>query len=172
VKYRNTNLSEPPTPPQEISKSKFGLKPDTPFSLSLSSLPSSFTTLLLSIVDSPAYANLTSAFLNDVFNPATPDDPLVKYFSVASRIGAVNIWHPFWLPKMVLDGTEEKQRAKLKEAAWKADNGDDGSVQGERSSVPLWAQEREWGNDGLVTVQSAKWGEFLGILEGCDRKSK
>ena len=25
-----------------------------------------------------------------------------------------------------------------------------------------------WGNDGLVTVQSAKWGEFLGILEECD----
>jgi len=26
----------------------------------------------------------------------------------------------------------------------------------------------EKGNDGLVTIQSAKWGEFLGIMEGCD----
>jgi triacylglycerol lipase len=72
---------------------------------------------------------------------------------------------------MVVDGAEEKQRAKLK-AAWKAVNGDGESVVAESGSVPLWAQEREWGNDGLVTLQSAKWGEFLGILEGCDRKSK
>ena len=92
----------------------------------------------------------------------TPDDPSVKYFSVASRLGGVNIWHPFWLPKMVLDGAEEKQRASLK-AAWDAKD--------DHGSVPLWAREREWGNDGLVTVQSAKWGEFLGLLEGCDRES-
>jgi len=26
----------------------------------------------------------------------------------------------------------------------------------------------ERGNDGLVTVSSAKWGKFLGIIEGCD----
>ncbi|CAK5263348.1 unnamed protein product, partial [Mycena citricolor] len=28
----------------------------------------------LNVVDSPAYANLTTSFLNDVFNPQTPDD--------------------------------------------------------------------------------------------------
>lgn len=138
-------------------------KPDTPFSLSLASLPSSFTTLLLSIVDSPAYANLTSAYLNDVFNPATPDDPSVKYFSVAGRMAGVSIWHPFWLPKIVLDGVEEKHRASLR-AAWEQD------TTTTDSGRPLWAQERMWGNDGLVTVQSAKWGEFLGIMEGCDRE--
>jgi len=33
---------------------------------------------------------------------------------------------------------------------------------------PLWERGDQWGNDGLVTVQSAKWGEFLGTLEGCD----
>ena len=64
---------------------------------------------------------------------------------------------------MVLDGAEENQRASLR-AAWEA--------KGDHRGVPLWAREREWGNDGLVTVQSAKWGEFLGILEGCDRESK
>lgn len=173
AKFRNLNMSEPPlrsNPPQtEAPKSKFGLVPDTPFSLS--SLPSSFTTLILSIVDSPAYANLTSTYLNDVFNPMTPDDPFVKYFSVASRLGGVNIWHPFWLPKMVLDGAEEKQRAALR-AAWEEENRGGEFAKGEKGSVPLWAREREWGNDGLVTVQSAKWGEFLGILEGCDRKWK
>ncbi|TFK39091.1 Alpha/Beta hydrolase protein [Crucibulum laeve] len=140
-------------------------KSEAAFSLSLASLPSSFTTLLLSIVDSPAYANLTTTYLNNVFNPATPDDPNVKYYSVAGRMPGVNIWHPFWLPKMVLDGVEEKERTKLK-AAWEKEREAMGGTRND--GRPLWAQEREWGNDGLVTVQSSKWGEFLGILEGCD----
>ena len=25
-----------------------------------------------------------------------------------------------------------------------------------------------WGNDGLVTLQSARWGQFLGVMEECD----
>ena len=148
--------ARPPTPGASIS-----------FSLSLSSLPSSFTTLLLSIVDSPAYANLTSNYLNTVFNPKTPDDPDVKYWSVAGRMSeSVSVWHPFWLPKMVLDGVEETEREKLKKL-W--ENASVGQNWGDHN-IPLWANEREWGNDGLVTVQSAKWGEFLGIMEGCDRK--
>jgi triacylglycerol lipase len=83
--------------------------------------------------DSPAYANLTTTYLNEVFNPRTPDDPHVRYFSVAGRVDALNIWHPLWLPKLVLDG---------------ADSGE--------------------GNDGLVSVHSARWGEFLGTLKGAD----
>ncbi|KAJ7624966.1 Alpha/Beta hydrolase protein [Mycena polygramma] len=128
-------------------------------SFSLAQLPSSFANLILNIVDSPAYANLTSAYLNDVFNPQTPDDPNVKYFSVAGRMPGVSIWHPFWLPKMVLDGVEEKEREKLR-ALWESE--------GRPDADPLWRRPREWGNDGLVTVQSAKWGEFMGIMEGCD----
>ncbi|EKM49783.1 uncharacterized protein PHACADRAFT_265467 [Phanerochaete carnosa HHB-10118-sp] len=109
--------------------------------ISLASLPSSFTTLLLSLLDSPAYANLSTTYLREVFNPHTPDDPKVRYFSVAGRLSSMNIWHPLWLPKMVLDGYEERERERL---------------------------GGQWGNDGLVTVQSAKWGEFLGILEEVD----
>jgi triacylglycerol lipase len=30
------------------------------------------------------------------------------------------------------------------------------------------AAAAEWGNDGLVSVQSARWGEFLGTVEGAD----
>ncbi|KAG6896989.1 hypothetical protein C0992_004769 [Termitomyces sp. T32_za158] len=132
---------------------------DAPFSLSLSGLPSTFTSLLLSIVDSPAYANLTTKYLNEVFNPRTPDDPTVKYFSVAGRVDSVNIWHPFWFTKLVLDGAEEKLRNRVR-VLWEQETCPVGT--------PLWNQEREWGNDGLVTVQSARWGEFLGIMEGCD----
>lgn len=118
--------------------------------LSLASLPSSFTTLLLSLLDSPAYANLSTTYLNKVFNPHTPDDPKVRYFSVAGRLSSMNIWHPLWLPKMVLDGYEERERERLG-AQWRYEDGGD-----------------RWGNDGLVTVHSAKWGEFLGILEQVD----
>jgi triacylglycerol lipase len=99
---------------------------------SFSSLPSSFSTFLLGMFDSPAYANLTTRYLTKIFNPRTPDDPRVRYFSVAGRTGSLNIWHPLWLPKVVLDGA----------------NGG--------------------GNDGLVSVESARWGEFLGTLEGAD----
>ncbi|TFK48770.1 alpha/beta-hydrolase [Heliocybe sulcata] len=148
-------------------------KPPHPssFPLSISSFPSSFTTFLLSIVDSPAYANLTSTYLNDVFNPATPDSPHVKYLSVAARIQSVAIWHPFWLPKMVLDGIEQRERAKLRkegeemltQKGWTRED----YIRAE-GRPPVWEREDEWGNDGLVTVQSARWGEFLGIMEGCD----
>ncbi|EGN98188.1 hypothetical protein SERLA73DRAFT_183099 [Serpula lacrymans var. lacrymans S7.3] len=134
-------------------------KSDSHFSFS--SLPSSFTTLLISVLDSPAYANLTSTYLNDVFNPATPDDPRVKYFSVTGRTDSVSVWHPFWLPKMVLDGSEEKVRDKLKRD-WMS------SGRELSQEKPPWETEEQWGNDGLVTVQSARWGEFLGIVDDCD----
>ncbi|OBZ71448.1 hypothetical protein A0H81_08511 [Grifola frondosa] len=107
--------------------------------LSFASLPSSFTTLLLSLLDSPAYANLTSTYLTTVFNPSTPNDPAVKYFSVAGRVANMSVWHPLWLPKMVLDGFEERERARLRE-----------------HGHPAAYAESEWGNDGLVTLQSAR----------------
>jgi len=100
---------------------------------SFSSLPSSFTTFILGMFDSPAYANLTTRYLTKIFNPRTPDDPRVRYFSVAGRTGPLNIWHPLWFPKVVLDGANSRE-----------------------------------GNDALVSVESARWGEFLGTLEGAD----
>ena len=51
---------------------------------------------------------------------------------------------------MVLDGFEEKEKEKG------------------RILSPAPPDGERWGNDGLVTVQSARWGEFLGILEECD----
>lgn len=37
--------------------------------------------LLIDWFDEPAYAHLTTDFCNDYFNPNTPDDPNVKYYS-------------------------------------------------------------------------------------------
>ncbi|KAL7424974.1 hypothetical protein Q5752_000661 [Cryptotrichosporon argae] len=111
----------------------------------LSTLTSALTGYLLNIFDSPAYSNLTTAFLRDHFNPATPDDARVKYFSVAGRINKLSVLHPLWFPKLVLDSAAEKGY-------------------GEEGGGPGRAYE---GNDGLVSVSSAKWGEFLGVVDGC-----
>lgn len=37
--------------------------------------------LVVNWFDEPAYAHLTTNFCNDYFNPNTPDDPSVKYYS-------------------------------------------------------------------------------------------
>ena len=160
---------------EESATKKTSLGGLSPLSLSL--LPSSFTTLLLSLVDSPAYANLTTKYLTETFNPNTPDDPRVKYWSVASRVGLgkMGIFHPLWLPKVVVDGVEEGEREKMKREWMASANGVEDLMEKWKrgdvdSPLPLWADDRKWGNDGLVSVQSAMWGEFLGTVEGADRE--
>lgn len=110
-----------------------------------SSFTSALTNYLLNIFDSPAYHNLRTDYLRDHFNPATPDDPDVKYYSVAGRIAKLSVLHPLWFPKLVLDSAAEK-----------------GYPTGETAIGSTYE-----GNDGLVTVRSAKWGEFLGVVDGC-----
>lgn len=102
----------------------------------------SLTSYLLNIFDSPAYANLTTSYLRDQFNPANPDSPDVKYISVAGRISKLSVLHPLWFPKLVLDAA--------------AENG-----YGEDSPGGM---KGYLGNDGLVSVHSAQWGEFLGVV--------
>lgn len=109
------------------------------------SFTSALTNYLLNIFDSPAYYNLRTDYLRDHFNPATPDDPNVKYYSVAGRIAKLSVLHPLWFPKLVLDSAAEK-----------------GYPEGETPSGKGYE-----GNDGLVSVGSAKWGEFLGVVDGC-----
>lgn len=119
----------------------------------LATLPQSLTTLLLALLDSPAYANLTTHFLANSFNPQTPNLPNVKYFSVAARAPAdMSVFHPLWLPKTILDAAENIHAGRTPE--WGAEEGRDA---------------RRWnGHDGLVSVASARWGEFLGVIEGVD----
>ncbi|GAA6013774.1 hypothetical protein JCM10207_008186 [Rhodosporidiobolus poonsookiae] len=111
-----------------------------PFNLS-----TSVTSYLLNLLDSPAYANLDPSFLRDAFNPSTPDREGVKYYSIGARTDKIPIWHPLWLPKLVLDGAEAARVA-----------------QGV-ACPPEWR-----GNDGLVSLESARWGEFLGTFDHCD----
>lgn len=114
------------------------------------SLPLAFTSslssYLLALLDSPAYANLTTAFTNGIFNPRTPDIEDVKYYSIAARHPGLGWWHPLYLPQLVLTASA---KASLREA--------EGEI-----------GDNYEGNDGLVSVSSAKWGEFLGIIDGVD----
>jgi triacylglycerol lipase len=105
---------------------------------------SGVTKYLLNIFDSPAYGNLTTSFLRE-FNPSNPDSSNVKYTSVAGRCRKMSVLHPLWFPKLVLDAAAEK--------GYPEDGGKAG-------------KEYE-GNDGLVSVSSAKWGEFLGVVDEC-----
>ncbi|KAG8720987.1 hypothetical protein FRC08_016457 [Ceratobasidium sp. 394] len=119
----------------------------------LATLPQSLTTMLLALLDSPAYANLTTHFLSTWFNPQTPNVDGVKYFSVGARAPSdMSIFHPLWLPKTILDAAEAKHAGRTPE--WGSE---------ESRDRPRWS-----GHDGLVSVASSKWGEFLGVIEGVD----
>jgi len=109
-----------------------------------SAFTSALTSYLLNIFDSPAYSCLTTSFLDD-FNPSCPDSPNVKYTSVAGRTRKMSVLHPLWFPKLVLDAAAENGHAEA--------NGFSG--------------EKYEGNDGLVSVSSAKWGEFIGAVDPC-----
>jgi triacylglycerol esterase/lipase EstA (alpha/beta hydrolase family) len=97
-------------------------------------------TMLARTLDTPAYANLTTSFLQNTFNPMTPDSPNVEYFSFGAVIPkpppgeedtGLPIWHPLCLPHKVVTEREGRE------------------------------------NDGLVSLKSARWGKFVGQL-ACD----
>jgi triacylglycerol lipase len=90
--------------------------------------------------------------MEEEFNPNVPDIASVKYWSVAARIDTMSFFHPLWLPKLIVDSFQEKQRQQ----------------QPLRDSAAALSARVDWGNDGLVTVESAKWGDFLGVLDECD----
>lgn len=85
----------------------------------------------------------------------------------------MSIWHPLWLPKLIIDTAEEQQVY-----ATEQQDMDSPSSHGYPSASDVTVsypdmdlgrdRNPEWGNDGLVTVSSAKWGTFLGTMEGCD----
>lgn len=106
------------------------------------SLGTSLASYLLDLLDSPAYSNLTSDYLESTFNPNTPNRNDVRYFSIAARAKKLPITHPLWLPKLIVDKAQEME--KIQDAQLGIKRPDD------------W----QWGNDGLVPVESAKWGEL------------
>lgn len=123
----------------------------TTLTRALTSVSSTLSSYILSIFDQPAYAMLSTKYMTRLFNPRMRDDPSVRYFSVAARSREISIFHPLWLPKLILD---------------KAAEADTSGAQYDGSSKNLHGKLH--GNDGLVSVGSAVWGEMLGIMEDWD----
>jgi len=77
-----------------------------------------------------AFAQLTTKYMVDDFNPRTPDDPTVRYFSYGAMVkDKPPLLSPFRHSHRVIE-------------------------------------EREGPNDGLVSVESSKWGTYKGTLVG------
>ncbi|KAI1088485.1 putative triacylglycerol lipase [Rostrohypoxylon terebratum] len=80
-------------------------------------------------MDTGAFEQLTRQYMTETFNPRTPDDPDVRYFSYGAMMEQISIFSPF------------------------------------RHSHAIIA-DREGPNDGLVSVESSKWGSYKGTLVG------
>ncbi|KAG0163309.1 hypothetical protein DFQ28_000176 [Apophysomyces sp. BC1034] len=81
---------------------------------------------VIQLLDTPAYANLTTDYCQHYFNPNTPDDPNVAYYSYGAATD-IPMWSFLGLPHQ-------------------------------------WIKEKEGENDGIVSVQSAKWGRYIKTL--------
>ncbi|KAF9581016.1 hypothetical protein BGW38_002120 [Lunasporangiospora selenospora] len=69
-------------------------------------LLSPLLTRLIPLLDTPAYSNLTTEFCKDVFNPNTPDDPNVSYYSYGASVPQIPLWQPLGLPWEVIRAKE------------------------------------------------------------------
>lgn len=76
-----------------------------------------------------AFAQLTTRYMVDEFNPRTEDDPSVQYFSYGAVMSEPPLLSPFRLSHRVI-------------------------------------REAEGPNDGLVSVDSSRWGTYEGTLLG------
>jgi triacylglycerol lipase len=79
-------------------------------------------------VDTGAFAQLTRGYMSETFNPVTPNDPRVRYFSYGAA-AQPHFLSVFRLSHDLMDVIEGP-------------------------------------NDGLVSVESSRWGEYKGTLMG------
>lgn len=93
---------------------------------SIASRANPWVTSLFRSLDAPAYANLTSDYMTQHFNPSTPDDPNVLYFSYGA--------------------SKEPAPYRLLRVTWNL------------------VKEKEGVNDGVVSVFSSRWGEYVGTV--------
>lgn len=92
-------------------------------------LPKLYGVLERARLGTKAFAQLTTRYMTQEFNPQTPDDPSVRYFSYGAVIDEPPLLSPFRLSHKVID-------------------------------------EAEGPNDGLVSVDSSRWGRYEGTLVG------
>ncbi|KAF9102493.1 hypothetical protein BGX29_004542 [Mortierella sp. GBA35] len=61
---------------------------------------------LIPYLDTPAYANLTTDYCQNVFNPNTPDDPRVSYYSYGASVRQIPLWAPLGIPWEIIKARE------------------------------------------------------------------
>ncbi|CAG8640294.1 9057_t:CDS:1, partial [Acaulospora colombiana] len=93
---------------------------------SLSLLPQTKSTLLhpvtrsiIHALDTPAYSNLTTEYCVNYFNPNTPNNPSVAYYSYGAAT-EVPIWSPLYFPYQIIkakDGPNDGL-VSVKSAQW------------------------------------------------------
>lgn len=86
-----------------------------------------FMKQLIRLVDTEAYANLSTDYCKNYFNPNTPNDPNISYYSYGAN-ASFPAWSLLNMPSK-------------------------------------WIKEKEGINDGLVSVESAKWGTYIKTLQ-------
>lgn len=99
-------------------------------------LPRLYGVLARAGLGTDAFAQLTTRYMKDTFNPATPDSDDVRYFSYGADLGG---------PPSRL-GVFRQPWGVIAAAEKAAGSGG--------------------GNDGLVSVASSRWGEYRGTLVG------
>ncbi|KAG0743403.1 hypothetical protein G6F57_000565 [Rhizopus arrhizus] len=108
--------------------------------------------LILDYLDAPAYAHLTTDFCNNYFNPNTPDDPTVKYYSYGASTKFTTWSSLLNIPgKMVYEKEGENDGiVSVKSAQWgtyiKTLEADHWDLSG-KSSIPYRFRATKSGND-------------------------
>ncbi|KAG9293182.1 hypothetical protein G9A89_010519 [Geosiphon pyriformis] len=82
-----------------------------------SSIP--LTRTVIQAVDAPAYANLTTEYCINHFNPNTPNDPSVAYYSYGAATD-IPIWSPLYFPHQIIKAKEGPNDGlvSVKSARW------------------------------------------------------
>ncbi|CAG8644159.1 12806_t:CDS:2 [Funneliformis mosseae] len=94
--------------------------------INLSSIPQTtysllhpVTKLLIQVLDTPAYSNLTTDFCVNHFNKNTPNHPSVGYYSYGAAVD-LPIWSPLYFPHQVIKDKEGPNDGlvSIKSAQW------------------------------------------------------
>jgi hypothetical protein len=109
--YDTTTTTIPPPfsyPTHSSSTGSFAGPPPPPPTIQNSGNPiiSPLLHRLIPYLDTPAYANLTTDYCQNVFNPNTPDDPRVSYYSYGASVKQIPVWAPLGIPWEIIKAKE------------------------------------------------------------------
>ncbi|KAF9130530.1 hypothetical protein BGW39_002988 [Mortierella sp. 14UC] len=95
--YTGSSAGPPPPPPSQQPNSN---------NSNNNPIISPLLNRLIPFLDTPAYANLTTDYCQNVFNPNTPDDPRVSYYSYGAAVRQIPPWAPLGMPWEIIKARE------------------------------------------------------------------